>query len=156
TLLGEVDSTLLVVAQVVRNTGYPRTGAPGDPEARLRALLGPDFFDQFLSLLDPEGESEPDVPTRGSRPLPLSPAARDNARRGQPTFETVELEPGEPARILTMPVMRGGRVERLIQVGIPLRRTREALSGHLRTLLALVPLGLALATAGGALFARQA
>jgi heavy metal sensor kinase len=156
TLLGEVDSTLLVVAQVVRDTGYPRAGAPGDPEARIRALLGPDFFDQFLSLLDPEGESDPEVPTRGSRPLPLSAIARSNARRGQPTFETAELDPGESARILTMPVMRGGQLERLVQVGIPLRRTRDALNGHLRTLLALVPLALGLATVGGALVARQA
>jgi heavy metal sensor kinase len=157
TLLGEVDSTLLVVAQVVRDTGYPRRGpAPGDPEARLRELLGPDFFDQFLQLLDPDGETDPDIPPRGARPLPLSPEARGNAGRGVPTFETVELDPGEPTRILTMPVMQGGRLERLVQVGIPLRRTREALSGHLRTLLALVPLGLGLAVAGGALVARRA
>jgi two-component system OmpR family sensor kinase len=155
TLLGEVDSTLLVVAQVVRDTGYPRRAAPGDSEARLRELLGPDFFDQFLQLLDPEGETDPEVPPRGSRPLPLSAAARGNAKRGLPTFETV-VDPGEPTRILTMPVMQGVRLERLVQVGIPLRRTREALSGHLRTLLALVPLGLGLATVGGALVARQA
>jgi heavy metal sensor kinase len=156
TLLGEVDSTLLVVAQVVRDTGYPRGPAPGDPEARLRELLGPDFFDQFLQLLDPDGETDPEVPARGARPLPLSSAARSNAKRGMPTFETVELDPGESTRILTMPVMQGGRVERLVQVGIPLRRTQEALKGHLRTLLALVPLGLGLATVGGALVARQA
>jgi heavy metal sensor kinase len=156
TLLSEVDSTLLVVAQVVRDTGYPRTAAAGNAEAQLRALLGPDFFDQFFQLLDPEGETDPEVPPRGTRALPLSVIARDNAKRGAPTFETVELGPGEPTRILTMPVMRGGRLERLVQVGIPLRRTREALKGHLRTLLALVPLGLGLATAGGALVARQA
>jgi len=156
TLLGEVDSTLLVVAQVVRDTGYPRRAASGDPEARLRELLGPDFFDQFLQLLDPEGESDPEVPVRGARALPLSTEARSNAKRGLPTFETVELDPSEPTRILTMPVMQGSRVERLVQVGIPLRRTRDALSGHLRTLLALVPLGLGLAMVGGALVARQA
>src|SRR5262249_56088862 len=116
--------------------------------------LGPDFFDQFFQLLDPEGETDPEVPPRGARALPLSSTARANARRGVPTFETVKLDPGELTRILTMPVMQGGRLERLVQLGIPLRRTREALSGHLRTLLALVPVGLGLAMAGGAPAAR--
>lgn len=156
TLLADVDSTLLVVAQVVRDTGYSRGVTPGDPESRLRALLGPDFFDRFLRLLDPEGETDPAIPPRGSRPLPLSAEARANARRGLPTFETVELGRDESARILTLPVMRDGRLDSLVQVGIPLRRTREALGRHLLTLLALVPLGLGLATVGGALVARQA
>ena len=127
-----------------------------DPEARLRALLGPDFFDRFLRLLDPEGAIDPETPAAGSRALPFSLEARANARRGLPTFETVQTEPGEPVRVLTMPVMRDGRLVNLIQVGIPLRRTHEALNQYLRTLLALIPLGLGLATVGGALVARRA
>jgi heavy metal sensor kinase len=55
-----------------------------------------------------------------------------------------------------MPVVRGGRLVNLIQVGIPLRRTREALTSYLHILLALVPLGLGLALSGGALVARRA
>jgi heavy metal sensor kinase len=153
TLLDEVDRTLLVVAQVVRDTG--RASAL-DPDARLRALLGPDFFDRFLRLLDPEGATDGETPRPGSRPLPLSTEARANARRGLPTFETVQVEPDEPARLLTMPVVRSGRLVNLVQVGIPLRRTNEALSRYRRTLLALVPLGLGLAVAGGALVARRA
>jgi heavy metal sensor kinase len=156
TLQRDVDSTLLVVAQVVRDTGYPRGSALADPEARLRALLGADFFDRFLQLLDPEGASDPEAPAAGSRVLPLSVEARVNARRGLPTFETVQTEPGEPVRVLTMPVVRNGRLANLIQVGIPLRRTQEALNQYLRTLLALIPIGLGLATAGGALVARRA
>ena len=156
TLQSDVDSTLLVVAQVVRDTGYPRGSVLADPEARLRALLGPDFFDRFLRLLDPEGASDPETPATGSRPLPFSLEARANARRGLPTFETVQTDSGEPVRVLTMPVMRNERLANLIQVGIPLRRTHEALNQYLRTLLALIPLGLGLATAGGALVARRA
>ena len=156
TLQRDVDSTLLVVAQVVRDTGYPRGPALSDPEARLRALLGPDFFDRFLRLLDPEGAVDPEVPATGSRALPFSLEARANARRGLPTFETIETDSGEPVRVLTMPVMRGGRLVNLIQIGIPLRRTHEALDQYLRTLLALIPLGLGLATVGGALVARRA
>jgi len=153
TLLSDVDSTLQVVAQVVRDTGYPRGPVVTSPEAQLRALFGPDFYDQFLQLLDPEGALESEPP---SRQLPLSNVARENARRGVPTFETMEAVGNEPVRVLTMPVVRGGRLVNLIQVGIPLRRTREALTSYLHILLALVPLGLGLALAGGALVARWA
>src|SRR5262249_40360007 len=151
-----VDSTLLVVAQVVRDTGYPQGPALADPEARLRALLGPDFFDRFLRLLDPEGGIDRGAPTTDSRPLPLSTEAPANARRGLPTFETVQTETSTPVRVLTMPVMRAGSLVNLIQVGIPLRRTREALNSYLRILLALVPLALGLAVVGGWLVARRA
>lgn len=157
-LLREVDSTLLVVAQVVQDSGYagsPR-GPALDPEARLRALLGPDFYDRVLRLLDPEGELDVDVSEPSARPLPLSPEARSNARQGRPTFETIRTTTSEPLRLLTMPVTRGGRLVNLIQIGIPLRRTREALDSYLRILLALVPLALGLATVGGALVARRA
>jgi heavy metal sensor kinase len=156
TLLSDVDSTLQVVAQVVRDTGYPRGPVVTSPEAQLRALFGPDFYDRFLQLLDPEGALESEPPSPAARQLPLSKAARDNARRGVPTFETMEAVGNEPVRVLTMPVVRGGRLVNLIQVGIPLRRTREALTSYLHILLALVPLGLGLALAGGALVARRA
>jgi signal transduction histidine kinase len=155
TLLRDVDSTLLVVAQVVRDTGYPR-GPLTDPEAQLRDLLGPDFYDRFLRLLDPEGALEDEAPGTASRPFPLSREARANAQRGLPTFETLGAADGEGVRVLTMPVNRGGRLVNLIQVGIPLRRTREALDRYVRILLALVPLGLGLAMVGGALVARRA
>ena len=155
TLLRDVDSTLLVVAQVVRDTGYPR-GPLTDPEAQLRDLLGPDFYDRFLRLLDPEGALEDEAPGTASRPFPLSREARANAQRGVPTFETLGAADGEAVRVLTMPVNRGGRLVNLIQVGIPLRRTREALDRYVRILLALVPLGLGLAMVGGALVARRA
>ena len=156
TLLSDVDSTLLVVAKVVRDTGYPRGPELAGPEARLRALLGPDFFDRFLQLLDPGGSIDSEPPGSASRSLPLSEEARANARQGFPTFETVQVEPGGLVRILTMPVMRNGQLVNLVQVGIPLRRTQDALDSYGRTLLALVPLGLGLATVGGALVARRA
>ena len=154
--MSDVDSTLLVVAQVVRDTGYPRGPGLTGPEAQLRELLGTDFYDRFLRLLDPEGALESEAPGTTSRPFPLSEEARHNARQGRPTFETMAVAQGEAVRVLTMPVVRGGRLVNLIQVGIPLRRTREALNRYVRILLALVPLGLGLDLVGGALVARRA
>jgi two-component system OmpR family sensor kinase len=64
--------------------------------------------------------------------------------------------PGEPARLLTTPVVRSGRVVDLVQVAMPLRRTRQTLWRYAETLLVLVPLGVVLAAAGGWVLARRA
>jgi heavy metal sensor kinase len=55
-----------------------------------------------------------------------------------------------------MPVVRGGRIVDLVQVAMPLRRTRQTLLRYVETLLVLVPLGAVLSAAGGWLLARRA
>jgi heavy metal sensor kinase len=156
TLMSDVDTTLLLVAQVVRDTGYPRGPWRTGADAGLRELLGPDFFDRFLRLLDPDGGLEDEFPETDTRAFPLSAEARANARRGVPTFETMDAPGEDSVRLLTLPVIRAGRLAKVIQVGIPLRRTHEALAHYVRIMLALIPLGVGLAVAGGALVARRA
>jgi len=56
-LVRDLDTSLLTVAQVIHDTGYSR-GVPPDQrkhEALLRELLGSEFYDQVVQLLDPEG-----------------------------------------------------------------------------------------------------
>jgi heavy metal sensor kinase len=152
-LYQELDASLLTVAQVIRDAGAPAedTGAPGDPEAMLRELLGPDFYDKFLQLLDPEGRPGP--PPRRGEALPLSPLARTNALQGRQTIETLEFAGREPVRLLTVPIVRQGRVAQIVQVGMSLRRLHSALDRFRDTLLVLIPLGVALAAGGGAVIA---
>jgi heavy metal sensor kinase len=156
-LIQDLDDSLLAVAQVIGDTGDPGPGAAVDagPESLLRELLGPEFYDKFFQLVDPEGRPGARS-TRLHGALPLSPRARANAARGAGTFETVRLARGEPARLLTLPIRRGGRLVQLVQVGIPLERVERALRRYLDTLLVVVPLGLVLAAAGGAVIARGA
>ena len=112
----------------------PAAPLPADLEPLVREFLGSEFADALLQLLDPEGR----VRSRALRPgLPLSREARINALRGAPTLETVDLTTGEQARLLTMPVVRGGRVVDLVQVAMPLRRTRQALIRYVETLAVL-------------------
>src|SRR5207253_2256898 len=87
--------------------------------------------------------------------LPLSAQARRDAARGEPTFETVRLATGEPVRLLTLPITRDGQLVQLVQVGMPLERAQRTLGRYLETLLVLIPLGLTLAAAGGAVIARS-
>jgi heavy metal sensor kinase len=55
-----------------------------------------------------------------------------------------------------MPVERGGRVVDLVQVAMPLRRTRQTLIRYVETLAVLVPLGVVLSAVGGWLLAQRA
>ncbi len=156
-VMQDLDASLLLVAQVVRDTGYGTAGGDGHTraEAAVRDILGPEFYDKFFRLVDPEGGAGPGSSHLAGRSLLLSDAARRNAARGKETFETVRLAPGEPVRLLTLPIRRDDRL-RLLQVGMSLHRARRTLARYGETLLALIPLGIALAVAGGALIARAA
>jgi heavy metal sensor kinase len=154
-LLQQVDASLATVAQIVRETDERGAGG-SEVERAIRELLGPGFSDQFFQFLDPEGRSRFRSGPPPAAALPLSPEARDNAARGQRTFETLEDPQGGPVRLLTVPVLRSGRSVEIIQVSAPLARTREALARYLTTLLALVPVAVGLGAAGGAVLAGRA
>jgi heavy metal sensor kinase len=154
-LYNDLDASLFTVADVLRDAPPvdPAAPLPPDLEPLVRGFLGSEFSDALMQLLDPEGR----LRSRALRPaLPLSPEARVNALRGAPTLETVKLTTGEQARLLTMPVARGGRIVDLVQVAMPLRRTHQTLVRYVETLLVLLPLGAVLSAIGGWLLARRA
>jgi heavy metal sensor kinase len=155
TLYNDLDASLFTVARALQDVAPadPTSPVPPDLEPMVRGLLGPEFSDALLQLLDPQGRLRSRAPRQA---LPLSREALGNALRGVPTLETVELTPGEPGRLVTLPVVRGGRVADLVQVAMPLRRTRQTLARYVETLLVLVPLGVMLAGAGGWVLARRA
>jgi two-component system OmpR family sensor kinase len=157
-LVQDLDASLLAVAQVLRDTGVPREGSVGvaQAEAVLRELLGPEFYDKFFQLFDPEGHPESSPPQHRSPPLTLSPEARANAVRGIRTLETIHPDGPDAVRLVTVPIVRGGRVTQIVQVGMSLQRARSALRRYLDTLVVLIPLGVLLAAVGGALVARAA
>jgi heavy metal sensor kinase len=155
-LVRDVDVSIRAVAEVIRATGQARTSFLINPAPEeLREILGSRFLDTFFQLLDPEGEPGRRS-LRLSGPLPLSADARRNAARGRETFETVVLPPEEHVRLVTLPVRRDGRPAGLVQVGMTLTAVDAALFRYLQILLALFPIGLALAVAGGAWIARRA
>jgi heavy metal sensor kinase len=151
----DLDASLLTVAQVIKDTGSSEQ-APGDSEALLRQLLGPELYDKFVQLLDPEGRPHGLREGRRTDLLPLSREARARAARGQRTIETVAVAGAEPVRLLTLPVVRDGRVTEIIQVGMALRRTQAVRDRYFDTLIVLIPLGVGLAALGGAIIARVA
>ena len=157
-VLHDVDQSLVTTAQVVREASEEVAAAtpmiPGT-EAALRELLGPEFYDKFFQLMDPEGRPRARSRLRRQGMLPLSPEARANAAHGRSTFETRQLGEG-PARLLTIPVVRAGHVVEIVQVGMSLEAAERTLSRYVTILLVLMPLATALAAGGGILLARRA
>jgi heavy metal sensor kinase len=151
----DLDASLLTVARAIRDTGAPDR-PEREVEALLREMLGPELYDKFFRLLDPEGRPH----TSGSPPrgdaLPLSGPARARALRGESTLETVAGPGAEPLRVFTMPIVRDGRVADIVQVGMVVRRAEALLDRYLHTLIVLIPLGVGLAALGGAVIARAA
>jgi len=155
-LLQDLDASLLTVAQALADTSVA-SRRPDDleTEAFLRELLGPEIYDKFFQLFDREGHPEGTL-RRRSQALTLSPLAQRNAAQNVRTFETIGTDPSRHIRLLTMPIFRGGELAQIVQVGMPLQRARSALRRYLETLVILIPFGVALAAAGGAIIARTA
>jgi heavy metal sensor kinase len=153
-LMQDLDSSLMTVAQVVHDTRSDDAD-DSDLETILRNLLGPESYERFVQLLDPDGRPRPRAPEPRASTLPFSVQAQANARRGMKTFETITQE-REQVRILTMPIVERNRVVRIVQVGSSLSRAQGVLRRYLETLVVLIPLGVGLAAAGGAVIARKA
>jgi heavy metal sensor kinase len=153
-LMQDLDSSLMTVAQVVHDTRSDDAD-DSDLETILRNLLGPESYERFVQLLDPDGRPRPRAPAPRASTLPFSVQAQANARRGIKTFETITQD-REQVRILTMPIVERTRVVRIVQVGSSLSRAQGVLRRYLETLVVLIPLGVGLAAAGGAVIARKA
>jgi heavy metal sensor kinase len=157
-VMRDLDASLLLVAHVIRDTGsaVPGTVLVPGPDAAVEGLVGPEGLDKFFQFLDPGGAPAFRSRRLRGRTLPLSPEAAANARLGRETFETVTLPAGERVRLVTVPIVQEHHLVRFVQVGMPLRPAEQTLRHYVETLLALVPVGLVLATAGGAAIARTA
>ena len=156
TLMQDLDSSLLTVAQVMHDVRADDESPGSGIDELIRELLGPVFDERFVQFLDPDGQPRSRMaPRRRAPTLPLTRVAQANAMRGVRTLETVEQGP-EEMRVLTLPIVERGRVVRIIQVGSSLDRPRGVLRRYLQTLVILIPLGVGLAAAGGAVIARKA
>jgi two-component system OmpR family sensor kinase len=154
----EVDVSLQGVAQAMSQQ-YQRGGAgfvPSEIDEFFRRFFGFSPWERYFDFLDPSGRPDPQRPFTQPARLPLSTEALRNASRGLATFETVEGLGRYPVRVLTMPVVEGGRVVHLVQVGMSLGSIYLTRARFLLVIAVVVPVGLLLAAGGGWLLARRA
>ncbi len=153
-----VDAALNGVAKALieRVHGGFETFFPSEIDEAFRRFFGFSPWERYFQMVDPFGHSDPRQPLPNSGKLPLSKEALRNASQGLATYETVEGLGKYPVRVLTVPVMQGGRMMNLIQVGMSLQTISETRLRFLLAMAALLPIGLLLAGSGGLLLARRA
>ncbi|PKN66840.1 MAG: two-component sensor histidine kinase [Deltaproteobacteria bacterium HGW-Deltaproteobacteria-15] len=151
-LARDVDASLNSVARALEERSHGRGSfPPSEVDEVFRRFFGFSPWERYFGMFDPGGRMD-----SGSGKLRLSPKARKNAAEGRFTFETIEGIAEYPVRILTRPVIRGGRLVNLIQVGMSLQNTESTKRTFLFTLAAVFPVALLLAGGGGWLLARRA
>jgi heavy metal sensor kinase len=154
----DIDSALEGVAKVSAEQARAQGSAffPRGVDELFRQYFGFSPLDRSLELFDTRGRPDLNRPGSPAGKLPLSPKALKNALRGASTFETIESTGPYPFRVLTMPVITGGRVINLVQVGISLENVFSTRRRFLLIMGAVLPFGLLLATVGGWVLARRA
>lgn len=154
----DVDVALQGVARVLADQAKreaPRVFS-GDIDAIFRQFFGVSPWDRYFEMRDSLGQRDPRWQRQRASRLPLSQKARQNADMGLPTLETVEDLGPYPVRLLTRPVIKGGRVIRLVQVGMSLESLHVTRRRFLLIMAVVLPFGLLLAGGGGWLLARRA
>lgn len=154
-LVHEVDNALSGVANVLAQQvrGGANAPMPPDLDEIFRRFFGFSPWEPFFQMLNPPNFQRPGKNSVQSNRFPLSRQAARNAARGLSTFETMKGAGKYPTRVLTMPVMDGGRLDRLVRVGMSLRSVFATRTRFLLVMAALFPLGLLLAGLGGWLLA---
>jgi heavy metal sensor kinase len=151
-LARDVDGSLNSVARALEERSHGRGSfPPSEIDEVFRRFFGFSPWERYFGMFDPGGRMD-----SGSGKLRLSPEALKNAAEGRFTFETIEEIADYPVRILTRPVIRGGRLVNLIQVGMSLQNTQSTKRRFLFTLAAVLPVALLLAGGGGWFLARRA
>ena len=154
----DMDDALQGVARALERQA-PRRGnpfVPADVDALFRRFFGFSPWDRFVERRDLAVPAVPSRPGTPSRTLPLSVEARRNAAAGLETYETVEGLAEYPVRVLTKPLVAGGRVRNVIQVGMSQENLFATRRRFLWVMTAVLPLGLLLAAGGGWALARRA
>lgn len=156
--LQDMDDALQGVAQALEQQAPRRDNpfVPADVDALFRRFFGFSPWDRFAQRRDLFGPPSPRRQGAPSSTLPLSAAARRNAAAGRETYETVDGLAAYPVRVLTKPILAGGRVRNVIQVGMSQENLYATRRRFLWVMAAVLPLGLLLAAGGGWTLARRA
>ena len=156
--LQDMDDALQGVARALEQQA-PRRGnpfVPADVDALFRRFFGFSPWDRFVQHRDLLSPPDPRRRQAPSGTLPLSAEARRNAAAGRETYETLEGLADYPVRVLTKPVLAGGRVRNVIQVGMSQENLYATRRRFLWVMATVLPFGLLLAAGGGWALARRA
>ena len=157
-LHANLDGSLQAAGKALATVDRPDLTAP--PQSLLAKLFpnlpASRLFDRMVQVLDPKGEVRMRPLSFGRTNIRLSRLAQSNAARGKSTLETIHPPDKAPIRVLTQPVIRGGRVVNLVQVAASFAEVNGTLSRLALILMAVVPSAVLLAGFGGWNLANRA
>jgi heavy metal sensor kinase len=157
-LARDMDLALKGVAEVMvqkARLGQPSM-VPSDVEALFRRFLGFSPLERYFEMFDLAPQQDPRQGRPRSPELAPSSKALQNAAQGRPTYETVSTDAAYPLRLLTLPVIKGGRVVNMVRVGLSMENMLKTRLRFLLAMAAVLPVGLLLAGGGGWVLARRA
>ena len=151
-----LDNKLRATAEIIAAAArHPLGPGPSlaDVERIMREHFGLKPMGRFVQILDEAGRRSTNL---RNVDIPVSIHTLERAAKGEAVFETVRLRDGSRLRLVTVPIMVGGRMLGIVQVGSPLEGIEEALSQLLLILVVAVPLVLVVASLGGSFLANKA
>lgn len=113
-------------------------------------------IDKFFQIFSPSGTITISSPNIKHHDVPLSRTALETAFSGQSIFESAKYPNEQPLRVISMPIMYGGNLLYIVQVGTSLETVGETLHRFLILLLVAIPIALAVSLAGGWFLAGRA
>ena len=153
----DLDAALQGVAKAIATQAHKEGTRPWQPDLPeiFRRFFGFSPPNPYFEMLDPFGRQQPGSPSSPPE-FPISSQALRNAVHGAATYETLKGPDPYPIRVLILPVLEGGQVTSLVQVGISMENLYHTRRRFVLIMTALFPLGLLLAGGGGWLLARRA
>ena len=128
----------------------------GDMDQTLEASMNVKPIGKFIQVLDESGRIGQKSDNLKNVQLPISLSALRNASNGIESFETRHSFGNTPLRIMTLPVIEGNHIARIVQVASSLEDVEDALNTLFIILIITVPSALVLASLGGQFLANKA
>ena len=113
-------------------------------------------IDKFFQIFSPSGTITIRSPNIKQHEVPLSRTALDAAFAGQRIFESAKYPKEPPLRLISVPIMYGGNLLYIVQVGTSMESVGETLQRFLVLLVVAIPIALAVSLAGGWFLAGRA
>ncbi len=105
--------------------------------------------DKFFQIFGPTGAITIQSPHIKRQDIPLSRGALESALQGRSIFQSVRFAGESPVRLITVPIVAGGALINVVQVGTSLQPVEEALRRLLLVLAVMLPVALAVSLAAG-------
>jgi len=156
-LYESVDNSLTISARVVAQSTRIKLNQTPFPglDMFFEQFMGYGNLNKFYRIYDGSGNIGSLSKNIDPSQFPLTQIAYARALEGDISYETFPLSNDYPIRVVTMPILRNGKLINLVQVGTSLKAVMDTLKTLRNVLITAVPTILVLTTLVGRFLARR-